>query len=81
MQGDKAQVSQREKGNKPCNVDPKISIVVLPIYLNPEILKIYPKTFPTKMKPRKCLLNETRKVKKEGRRKGEKKMSILLYHF
>ena len=72
----------REKGKKPCNIDPKIPMKIWfhcpPTFLssNPKILKAFLKTLPTKMKPTKCPArekkNEARKAKKEGRRESEK---------
>ena len=57
-----------EKGKKPWNIDPKISMKIFlhPPFLssNPKILKAFLKTFPTKMKPTKCPARE----KKAARR-------------
>ena len=79
-----------KKAKETSNVDPKISMKILfhypptfPFIYNPKIVKVFPKTFPTKMKPTKCPVREkknvARKAKKEGRRESEK--SGLLCHF
>ena len=51
---------------------------------NPKILKAFPKTLPTKMKPTKCPArekkNEARKAKKEGRRESENLKILLSAH-
>ena len=51
---------------------------------NTKILKAFPKTFPTKMKPTKCPArekNQGRKVKEQGRKNSKEKKSRLLCHF
>ena len=81
----------REQGRKPCNIDPKISVKTLFHYYtllpflssNPKIVKAFPKTLPTKMKPSKCPVREKEKARKakEGKKESEKKKSRLLCHF
>ena len=79
----------REQGRKPCNIDPKISVKTLICFTtllpflssNPKIVKAFPKTLPTKMKPSKCPAREkkkARKAKEEGKKESEKKKSRLL---
>ena len=51
---------------------------------NPKIVKAFPKTLPTKMKPSKCPAREKKKAgkaKEEGKKESEKKKSRLLCHF
>ena len=69
----------REKGKKPCNIDPKIPMKILfhcpPTFLssNPKILKAFLKPFPTKIKSTKWPAKEK---KRQGigtiKRGGEK---------
>ena len=68
----------REKGNKPFNIDLKISTKILfqstglPFLSSePKILKAFPKTFPTKMKPTKSPTKE-KKMKMRGEEKAKR---------
>ena len=69
----------REQGRKPCNIDPKISVKTLICFTtllpflssNPKIVKAFPKTLPTQMKPSKCPARE--KKRQEKRKKRERK--------
>ena len=66
------------KGKKPYNVDLRISMKILFHYscvllsISPMILKAFPNTFPTKMKPSKCKAKRKSGVKKQKKREGEK---------
>ena len=64
-----------EKGKKSCNIDLKTFMKIFTIghqpFLssNPEILKAFPKTFPTKMKSIKCPAKEKKKGRKSEKRR------------
>ena len=68
-----------ERGKKPCNIDLKISMKILfhchlPFLSpNPKILKAFPKTLPTKMKPTKCPAREKKMRQEKQKKKGGEK--------
>ena len=80
-----------KKGNKPCNIDLKISTKILfqstdlPFLSSePKILKAFPNTFPTKMKPTKSPAKEKKmrqKNENEGKRESKTLKSRLPCHF
>ena len=63
--------TKEEKGKKPCNIDQKNFMKILfhfpptfPFIIS-KILKVFLKTFPTKIKPTKCPVLKRKKMRQE----------------